>query len=135
MGGDSMSRLIVHMAVPEPRREVASTMDGLTGVPEEFSVPLETIPDGVSDLWDKQVGYPLPGKYWGASQALAQEICVAMQTSEAAPAADAWFCAVVEDTGDIFQTNVPGLVVGTWEAFLAAAGLKVIESEIEGGQG
>lgn len=125
-----MSRLVVHMAVPGPRREIAATMTGLTGVPEEFSVELDTVEGGLSDSWDVTAGYPRPGKYWGASQALAQEICVAMQSSEAAPAADAWFCAVVEDTGDIFQTNVPGLTVGTWEAFLEAAGLKVIESEI-----
>jgi hypothetical protein len=123
-------RLVVHMAVPEPKRGIAATMTGLTGVPEEFSVALETIPDGVSDLWDKQVGYPLPGKYWGASQALSQEFCVAMQSSEVAPAADAWFCAVIEITGEIFQTNVPELTEGTWEAFLAATGLKVIEVNI-----
>lgn len=128
-----MSRLIVHMAVPGPRREIASTMTGLTGVPEEFSVELDTILGGLSDSWDKQVGYPLPGKYWGASQALAQEICVAMQTSEAAPAADAWFCAVVEDTGEIFQTNVPGLTDPTFDGFLLACGLVRIEPEIDGG--
>lgn len=125
-----MSRLVVHMAVPGPRREIAATMTGLTGVPEEFSVPLETIPGGVSDLWDKQVGYPLPGKYWGASQALAQEICVAMQTSEAAPAADAWFCAVVEETNEIFQTNVPELTDPTFEGFLEACGLVKVEQEV-----
>jgi len=130
-----MNRLIVHMAVPAPRREIAATMTGLTGVPEEFSIELDTVPGGLSDQWDKQVGYPVPGKYWGASQALAQEICVAMQTSEAAPAADAWFCAVFEDTGDIFQTNVPGLTDPTFEGFLAACGLVRVEPEIDGGQG
>lgn len=130
-----MSRLIVHMAVPAPRREIASTMTGLTGVPEEFSVELDTIPGGISDQWDKQVGYPVPGKYWGASQALAQEICVAMQTSEAAPAADAWFCAVVEDTGEIFQTNVPGLHEGTFDAFLLACGLEKVLPDGHLGQG
>jgi len=130
-----MNRLIVHMAVPAPRREIAATMTGLTGVPEEFSIELDTIEEGISDNWDKQAGYPLPGKYWGASQALAQEICVAMQSSEAAPAADAWFCAVVEDTGDIFQTNVPGLTDPTFDGFLAACGLVKVESGIDGGEG
>jgi hypothetical protein len=120
-----MSRLIVHMAVPGPKRSIAATMTGLTGVPEEFSVPLKTIPGGVSDLWDEQAGYPRPGTYWGASQALAEDVCVAMQSSEAAPEADAWYCAVVEATGEIFQTNVPGLTDGTWEAFLAATGLEL----------
>lgn len=125
-----MSRLIVHMAVPAPRREIAATMTGLTGVPEEFSVELDTVEGGLSDNWDVTAGYPRPGKYWGASQALAQEICVAMQTSEAAPAADAWFCAVVEDSGQIFQTNVPNLTDPTFEGFLEACGLVKVTSEI-----
>jgi hypothetical protein len=127
-----MFRIIVHMAVPGPKRSIAATMTGLTGVPEEFSVPLKTIPGGVSDLWDEEAGYPRPGKYWGASQALAQEVCVAMQSSEAAPEADAWYCAVIEATGEIFQTNVPGtLVDGKWETFLAAVGLELDVPAIE----
>jgi len=126
-----MSRLVVHMAVPGPRREIAATMTGLTGVPEEFSIELDTVEGGLSDNWDVTAGYPRPGKYWGASQALAQEICVAMQSSEVAPQADAWFCAVIEDTNEIFQTNVPGLTDPTFEGFLVAAGLEVVQSSVE----
>jgi hypothetical protein len=120
-----MSRLIVHIAVPDSKREIAATMTGLSGLPEEFSVALDTIPNGLSDLWDEQAGYSRPGKYWGASQALAEEVCIAMQSSAPASEADAWYCAVVEGTGQVFQTNVPELTDGSWQAFLTATGLKL----------
>ena len=120
-----MSRLRVHFAVPNPKRSIAATMAGLSGSTDEFSVALKTIPGGISDQWDEQVGYPRPGRYWGASQPLSEEACIAMQNSEAAQEADAWYCAVVETTGEVFQTNVPNLTSGTWNAFLVAAGLEM----------
>ena len=77
-------------------------MTGLSGNPEEFSVELNTIPGGVSDLWDEQAGYPRPGKYWGASQAFSFEVCQAMQQSGEELGADVWYAAF-----DELLTNYP----------------------------
>ena len=117
-----MSRVLVHMAVPDAKRALAATMSGLSGNLIEHSVECSTTPGGPSALWDASQGYS--GKWWAASQAFAPEIAQAMLASGYSLATESWFIARFEDNGTLIDHNLPSPPNdSTFESFLTAAGL------------
>lgn len=117
-----MNRVLIHMAVPDAKRKLAGTMTGLSGVPQEHSVELHSIPGGPSAAWDTTNSYS--GTWWGASQALAPEIAQPMLASGYGLETESWFAALWEG-GTLIQHNLPVAPVdSSFEAFLAAAGLE-----------
>ena len=125
-----MNRLIVHMAVPEPRRQVAATMTGLSGAIQEFSIKLTTVPGGASDIDDLNSGYSRPSPWWGASQPISQEICTLMKQSAYELQAGAWYSAFEEQTGNYVEGNTPiAPSDSSFQAFLASVGLEINEEQ------
>jgi len=120
-----MTRVVCHTAVPDAKRSLAATMDGLSGLPQEHSVELQSIPGGASASWDATNSYN--GTWWGASQALAPEIAQPMLASGYALETESWFAAYWEGTNTLVPngTNLnPQPDSADFEAFLAAAGLE-----------
>ena len=125
--GHAVIRILVHMAVPDAKRDLAATMAGLSGIPTEHSVQLQAIPGGPSALWDAAQGYN--GTWWGASQAFAQEIAQAMLASGYSLQTESWFVARYEANGTLIDHNLPNPPANaTFAAFLAAAGLEMVEA-------
>ncbi len=119
-----MTRIVCHTAVPDAKRALAATMDGLSGLSQEYSVELQSIPGGASASWDTTNGYN--GKWWGASQALAPEIAQPMLASGYALETESWFAALWEG-GTLIQHNLPAAPAdSSFEAFLVAAGLEKV---------
>jgi hypothetical protein len=119
--GDAM-RILIHTSVPDAKRVIAASMDGLSGQPQEHSVECNAIHGGPSGAWDASHGYT--GKWWAASQALAPEIASEMLTSGYVLGTESWFVAYYEDTGALIQHNLPNAPSdASFGAFLAAAGL------------
>ena len=117
-----MIRVVCHTAVPDAKRALAATMEGLSGLPMEHSVELHAITGGPSATWDATNSYS--GKWWGASQALAPEIAQPMLASGYALGTEGWFAAIWEG-GTLIQHNLPVAPAdSSFEAFLAAAGLE-----------
>lgn len=124
-----MSRILVHMAVPESKREIAASMEGLSGFQQEHSVECGTIPAGPSAQWDAAQSYN--GKWWGASQAFAPEIAQEMLTSGYTLNTESWFIAYDEKTRKLINHNLPEPPIDdSFESFLVAAGLSRTELEI-----
>lgn len=122
MNPGSMTRIVCRMAVPDAKRQLAATMDGLSSLPTEHSVELHAITGGPSAQWDSANGYS--GKWWGASQALAPEIAQPMLASGYGLETESWFAALWEG-GALIQHNLPVAPAdSSFEAFLAAAGLE-----------
>lgn len=123
-----MSRILVHMAVPDAKRELAATMSGLSGYTQEHSVECNTVPAGPSAQWDAAQTYS--GVWWAASQAFAPEIAQEMLQSGYMLGTESWFAAFDEDSGTLLQHNMPSPPAdASFEAFLAAAGLVRVEPE------
>jgi len=123
-----MIRVVCHTAVPDAKRALAATMDGLSGLPQEHSVQLHSIPGGVSAAWDTTNSYN--GTWWGASQALAPEIAQPMLASGYGLGTEGWFAALWEG-GTLIQHNLPGAPAdSSFEAFLAAAGLERVAESV-----
>jgi hypothetical protein len=117
-----MNRILVHIAVPNARRAVAGTMDGLSGQTSEFSVRLLATPGKPSAIWDGIKGYP-SGRWWGASQGLAPAIAQTMLVSGEQKKTEAWFVAYDENTLAPLQTNCPAWPASaTFAAFLDLIG-------------
>lgn len=118
-----MSRILVHTAVPDAKREIAADMSHLSGNPNEHSVECTAIPGGPSALWDASKGYN--GKWWGASQAYAPQIAQDMLASGYMLGTESWFVAIYETGGQLIQHNLPGAPAdSSFSAFLAACGLE-----------
>ena len=125
MGHGMSGRILVHIAVPNARRAVAGTMDGLSGSEAEFSVRLKAIPGQPSAIWDGIKGYPT-GRWWGASQALAPAIAQTMFVSGDQKKCEAWFVAYDEDTLTLLDTNCPAAPANpSFAAFLALIGCEM----------
>lgn len=123
-----MTRILCHMAVPDAKRSLAATMDGLSGLPQEHSVQLQSIPGGASASWDATNSYN--GTWWGASQSLAPEIAQPMLASGYGLGTEGWFAALWEG-GTLIQHNLPGAPAdSSFEAFLAAAGLERVAESV-----
>lgn len=123
-----MTRVVCHTAVPDAKRSLAATMDGLSGLPQEHSVQLQSIPGGASASWDATNSYN--GTWWGASQALAPEIAQPMLASGYALETESWFAALWEG-GTLIQHNLPVAPAdSSFEAFLAAAGLERVAESV-----
>lgn len=120
-----MSRILVHTAVPDARREIAATMAHLSGNPNEHSVECDAIPGGPSAEWDTLKGYN--GKWWAASQAYAPQIAQDMLASGYMLGTESWFVAIFETGGQLIQHNLPEAPVdSSFDAFLTAAGLQKV---------
>lgn len=120
-----MIRVVCHTAVPDAKRALAATMEGLSGLPQEYSVELQSIPGGPSAAWDMANGYN--GTWRGASQALAPEIAQPMLASGYALGTEGWFAAYWEGTNTLVPNGAnlnPHPDTADFEAFLAAAGLE-----------
>ena len=123
-----MIRVVCHTAVPDAKRALAATMDGLSGLPQEHSVELQSIPGGASASWDATNSYN--GTWWGASQALAPEIAQPMLASGYGLGTESWFAALWEG-GTLIQHNLPVAPAdSSFEAFLAAAGLERVAESV-----
>lgn len=123
-----MTRVVIHTAVPDARRAIAATMTGLSGLPDEHSVQLISVPGGPSADWDAANSYS--GTWWGASQALVQDVAQAMLASGYALATESWFTAVWEESGTLVQHNLPTAPADpSFGAFLAVCGLERVEAE------
>ncbi len=123
-----MTRVVCHTAVPDAKRALAATMEGLSGLPQEYSVELQSIPGGPSAAWDIANGYN--GTWRGASQALAPEIAQPMLASGYALGTEGWFAAIWEG-GTLIQHNLPVAPAdSSFEAFLAAAGLERVAESV-----
>jgi hypothetical protein len=121
-----MSRVLVHMAVPGAKRQLAATMAGLSGLPTEHSVECEAVPGGASAQWDTAQGYD--GTWWAASQAFAPAIAQSMLQSGYMLGTESWFVARFEDNGTLIDHNLPVPPVdASFDAFLVAAGLARVE--------
>lgn len=122
-----MSRIRIHTAVPDARREIAADMEHLSGNPYEHSIECNAVPGGPSALWDASKGYG--GKWWAASQGLAPQIAQDMLTSGYMLGTESWFVAIYETGGQLIQHNLPGAPAdSSFDAFLAACGLtKVVQ--------
>lgn len=124
-----MSRILVHTAVPDAKREIAADMSHLSGNPNEHSVECTAIPGGPSALWDASKGYN--GKWWGASQAYAPQIAQDMLASGYMLGTESWFVAIYETGGQLIQHNLPGAPAdSSFSAFLVACGLARVVQEV-----
>lgn len=118
-----MTRVLVHMAVPDAKRALAATMTGLSGNPVEHSVECNTVEGGPSAAWDAANGYD--GKWWAASQPFAPVIAQTMLASGYALETESWFVARYEDDGTLIDHNLPTAPAdASFDAFLTAAGLE-----------
>lgn len=123
----SDGRIVCHMAVPEPKRLLASTsMRGLEGGIGNFSVELLAV-GGDSLAWATFKGYG--PKYWGASQALAPADLLLMLEDGYTNTTEIIYAAFHEGTGLPVETGNPlrpGCNLTSWPAnasfgaFLAA---------------
>ncbi len=127
-----MSRVLVHMAVPDAKRALAATMAGLSGHPSEHSVELHAIPGGPAALWDAEQGYD--GTWYGASQALAATIAQAMVTSGYIKGTESYYVAYWEDTGELISGGPETIPFNTptqpanssFEAFIESIGCEKV---------
>ena len=126
-----MSRILVHMAIPNARRAVGGTMAGLSGSEREFSIRLLATPGKPSAIWDGVKGYP-SGRWWGASQAFAPAIAQAMLVSGDQKKTEAWFAAYDAETLAPLQTNCPAWPANaTFAAFLTLIGCELDPEPIQ----
>lgn len=120
-----MSRIVVHMAVPDAKRAVAATMSHLSGNLSEHSVELTANATGPSHDWDVANSYS--GRWWGASQPFAAQVAQDMLASGYILGTESWFAAFWEDSGEPVpgqHTNIsPAPANASFDAFVAAAGL------------
>lgn len=122
-----MTRVLVHMAVPDAMRAIAATMAGLSGLITEHSVELVALAGGPSAAWDASQGYG--GTWWGASQPFAPQIAQEMLASGYMLGTESWFTAMWEEGGSLIDHNLPQPPVdASFKAFLAAAGLEFVGS-------
>jgi hypothetical protein len=126
--GDGM-RVTIHTAVPDSKRTVAATMDGLSGRPDEHSIECTATPGGPSATWDAANSYN--GKWWAASQALAPQIAGGMLQSGYMLGTESWFVAYYEGTSTIVPngTNIdPPPANASFDAFLTAIGVTKVQT-------
>ena len=123
-----MTRILVHMAVPDATRDLAATMTGLSGFPPEHSVKLVAIEGGPSAAWDAEQGYT--GEWWGSSHRFADTIAQEMLISGYMLGTESWFAARFEADGTLIDHNLPQPPAdASFAAFLAAAGLAMVPGE------
>lgn len=123
-----MSRIRIHTAVPDAKREVAADMAHLSGNPQEHSIECNAAPGGPSALWDASKGYN--GKWWGASQAFAPQVAQDILASGYMLGTESWYVAYWEES----MTPVPGQWTNadpppadaSFDAFLTAIGLQKV---------
>ena len=129
-----MTRIVVHFAVPNAKRAVAATMDGLSGDPAEFPVELVAAPGGPASDWDALKGYD--GVYYGASQRLVAEFLLPLLQSGYEKQTEVFYAAFDGETGEPVDTGDPerpGCNLPEWpsdatyEAFLVACGLAKVQ--------
>lgn len=130
-----MSQICVHFAVPDAKRIVASTLQGMEGGIGNFSVELEAI-GGDAAAWATFKGYP--PQFWGASQSLSTEFLLGLLEDGYEKQSEILYAAFHAGTGLPVQTGNPerpGCNLTTpptgpsYEAFMAAAGLqKVVQN-------
>lgn len=122
-----MSRVQVHMAVPEAKRALAATMSGLSGNLVEHSIRCTATPGGAAAAWDAEQGYE--EDWYAATQAFAPGIAQAMLASGDNKKTESFFAAFYEDDGTLIDHNLPEPPAdASFDAFLTAAGLvKVVQ--------
>lgn len=122
-----MSLILAHSCVPDARRTIAATQDGLSGNIDEYSVELDIIPGGPAADWNTFKGYGT-AVWWGASQAYPPEVAQAMLASGEMLQTEGFFAAFYDSDGSLIQHNLPAPPVdSSFDAFLAGCGLERVE--------
>lgn len=117
-----MGRLIVHMACPFSKLNVANNLAGLSGRANEHAIHLQSLPGKPAAIWDGVKGYP-QGRWQGASQALAPEFVQTMFADAQTKKPESYYVAWDEATKTLVDTNLPAEPDDdSFDAFLAILG-------------
>ena len=117
-------RILIFTAVPLARLADASSLDGLSGLTNEYAIPCTAIPAGPSADWDTVKGYN--GQWRAAFQWLSPAVAQAMLIDGITKGTENWFCGFYEGTNTVVPSGSnmsPTPETATLEAFLSAAGL------------
>jgi hypothetical protein len=123
-----MTRLLVHMAIPASRLSVAKSVDGLSGLDDEYNTLLQSIDGEPAATWDDVKGYT-SGHWLGASQSLSADFLQPFLADSQAKKTEAFFVAYLIDGEKLvpYMTNFPDETFptdATFEAFLVKFGLE-----------
>lgn len=124
-----MSRVLIFTAVPLAKLQLASSIDGLSGLTDEYPISCASIPGGPSAEWDEANGYE--GQWRAAFQWFIPVVAQAMLMDGLAQGTENWFVGFYEGTDTVVPDGsnvIPPPAEATLDAFLSAVGLALPES-------